>query len=329
MKNLNKIGLALAIGVVGLFSSCDKEALDNVVPNADSSVGEDLLQSQALVVNAIANEGFTNLGVNINGVALAAGLDYKDISEYLGIETGEAIVDLVAEDGTVLASSSYTFVDEEIYNIVIVLDENGLNPSIQVLGFDPQDFVISDSFGSELGLQAGEITAYAANVINYTVGFQNENLFLGLDYIGEGATNVTGLLDLQYGILSGVFFGSDEILENIDVLRSTLGLDAVLDQLSQESNGVLDELDLGGVIGIGEILTGGSPAGLLGTIQNLIDGILGGEASPLDILSANLLDNVDFIPENEYTVLLLGTADELDFIVIDHNEQGLTISINE
>lgn len=323
MKTLNTLGLAVLLSASALFTSCDKESFDDVVSTANPTSEESLLGSQALVVNAIGNSSLTDLGININGVALAAGLDYKDLTDYLDLEVGEVILDLVAENGTILASTSYTFEDNELYNIVILLDEDGVTPVIKVLGIDPTDFVISDSFGSELGLELGDLSTYAVNVVNYTVGVQGQNLILGLDYIGGGNTAITGLLDLQYGLLSGVFFGSNDILDNIDVLTSSLGIQELLNELNTQSGGVLDVLNLGGVFGIGEIITGGSPSGLLGSILGLIDGILGGSNSPLDVLSAELLDGADFLPDHNYTVILTGAGQTLDFIIIDQTVAGL------
>jgi hypothetical protein len=323
MKKLNALGFAVLLSASALFTSCDKEAFDDTIATANPSSEESLLSSQAIVVNAISNSALTDLGININGVALAAGLDYKDLTDYLDLETGEVILDLVAENGTILASTSYTFEENELYNIVILLDEDGVTPVIKVLGIDPTDFVISDTFGSELGLEIGDLSTYAVNVVNYTVGVQGQNLILGLDYVGAGSTTITGLLDLQYGVLSGVFFGSNDVLDNIDLLTSSLGIEDLLDELNTQSGGVLDVLDLGGAFGVGEILTGGSPSGLLGSVLGLIDGILGGNNSPLDVLSAELLDGVDFLPGHNYTIILTGAGQTLDFIIIDQTVAGL------
>lgn len=323
MKKLNALGFAVLLSASALFVSCDKESFDDTIATANPTSEESLLGTQAIVVNAIANNALTDLGININGVAFAAGLDYKDLTDYLELETGELILDLVAENGTILASTSYTFEENELYNIVILLDDDGVTPVIRVLSIDPTDFVISDTFGSELGVEVGDLSLYAVNVVNYTVGVQDQNLILGLDYIGVGSTTITGLLDLQYGILSGVFFGSNEVLDNIDLLTSTLAIDDLLTELNTQSGGVLDILALGDAYGIGEILTGGSPTGLLGSVLGLIDGILGGNESPLDVLSAELLDGVDFLPGHNYTVILTGVGQTLDFVIIDQTVAGL------
>jgi hypothetical protein len=323
MKKLNALGFAVLLSASALFTSCDKETFDDSFAAANPTSEEGLLGTQALVVNAIANSALTDLGININGVALAAGLDYKDLTDYLELEIGEVILDLVAENGTILASTSYTFEENELYNIVILMDEDGVTPAIRVLSIDPIDFEINDSFGSELGLEVGDLNTYSVNVVNYTVGVQGENVMLGLDYIGGGNTAITGLLDVEYGSMSGVFFGSNELLDNIDILVSSVEIEALLDELNTQSGGVLDVLELGDAYGISEVITGAVPAGLFGTIAGLIDGILSETTAEVEMLSAELLDGVDFLPGHSYTIVLTGLGQNLDFVIIDQTVAGL------
>lgn len=322
MKKLNTLGFVAALAFTFGLTSCDKEGLTDISP-VSSTTPSEILSSQALVVNAISNSEMTNLGVNINGVEIAAGLDYKEVTEYLGIETGELLIDVVAEDGTILASTSYNFLDNEIYNIALLAGEDGITPTIKILGVDPGNYIINDSFESELSLANELIDVFAVNVINYTIGTENNNLLLGLDYLGGGNTSITGLLDLEHGVLSNVFFGTEDILTNINLLDSDLPLEDLLEELNSRSGGVLDVLDLGGALGIGEILNSGTPAGLLGTVFDLVSGILGGDANPVDIIYGALIKTTSMVPGHEYTFLLVGTLQDLDLVIIDQTVAGL------
>jgi hypothetical protein len=323
MKTKNTLGFAAMFTLAALFTSCDKENLAETIDSVNPDAIESMIPPQAVVVNALADNGLADLGLNINGVSVASGLDFKELTDYVGIETGQVILDIVEEDGDIVATSSYTFEEGELYNIILVVDEDGVSPSIKVLEIDPTDYVVNDSFESELGFQAGDYNLYAANVVNYMVGVEGQNVMLGLDYMGANSTSITGLLALGFEAKSGTFFGSDEVLSNIDVLVADLGVDELMTELNNQSGGVLDQLLLGDVQGISEVLTGGAAAGLLGTVSELMDGIMAETNAQMEMLSAEVMDQLNLVPGHNYTIVLTGAGQTIDAVIIDQTAAGL------
>lgn len=226
MKKI-KLWSLLALFATALLS-CDKDNLEDELPNTD-----DLPEiAQALVVNAIVNQDLSDLTLKIGDQEFAAGLNYKDLTDYLEISTGELLLDLVNEDGTILASSSYTFEEDQFYNIVLVLDEDGLDPTIEILDHSLTDFELSDTYANELGYEDGNASVFAANAVSYNLAYQDQNLLIDLDYEGDGFAFLDEFVGLEYGTITDVFFGNDELIADIDLSLSAIELSELLEDES-------------------------------------------------------------------------------------------------
>lgn len=227
MKRLNFWGLS-ALVLAFTFTSCSKEDIENNTPDTPTipSVAE------ALVVNAILNQDLSNLTLKIGSTEFATGLDYKDLTDYLEIETGELLIDLVADDNTIVASTSYTFLDDQYYNIILVMDEDGLNPTIEILEQSYDDFELSDTYANELGYNDGNLSVFAANAISYNVAYKDQNFLIDVDYEGTGFAFLNEFLALEYGTITDVFFGNDDLIADLDLAISAIELTDLLDDES-------------------------------------------------------------------------------------------------
>jgi hypothetical protein len=227
MKKMNFWGLS-ALVLVFALTSCTKEDLESNVPDAPATPGI----AEALVVNAILNQDLSNLTLKIGSTEFATGLDYKDLTDYLEVETGELLIDLLADDNTIIASTSYTFQDNQYYNIILVMDEDGINPTIEILGQSFNDFELSDTYASELGYTDGNLSVFAANAISYNVAYKDQNFLIDLDYEGAGFAFLDEYLALEYGAITDIFFGNDDLITDLDLAVSALELTDLLDDES-------------------------------------------------------------------------------------------------
>lgn len=227
MKRLNFWGLS-ALVLAFTLTSCSKEAIEDSIPDTPSTTGI----AEALVVNAILNQNLSNLTLKIGSTEFATGLDYKDLTDYLEVETGELLIDLVADDNTILASTSYTFQDNKYYNIILIMDEDGLNPTIEILDQSYDDFELSDTYANELGYNDGNLSVFAANAISYNVAYKDQNFLIDLDYEGSGFAFLNEFLALEYGAITDVFFGNDDLIADLDLAVSALELTELLDDES-------------------------------------------------------------------------------------------------
>lgn len=227
MKRLNFWGLS-ALVLAFTFTSCSKEDIENNTPDTPTIPGV----AEALVVNAILNQDLSNLTLKIGSTEFATGLDYKDLTDYLEIETGELLIDLVADDNTIVASTSYTFLDDQYYNIILVMDEDGLNPTIEILGQSYDDFELSDTYANELGYNDGNLSVFAANAISYNVAYKDQNFLIDVDYEGTGFAFLNEFLALEYGTITDVFFGNDDLIADLDLAISAIELTDLLDDES-------------------------------------------------------------------------------------------------
>lgn len=226
MGKLKMLVLSALLGFATI--SCDKENVEDITPDSPTTPS----LAKALVVNALFNQDLSNLTLKIGNAEFASGLDYKDLTDYLEVETGELIVDLVADDGTIVATTNYTFMEDQYYNIILVMDENGLQPTIEILGTSLSDFELSDTYANELGYNDGNASVYAANAISYNIAYSDQNLLIDIDYEGTGFAFLDEFLALDYGAITDVFFGNDDLISDLDLSLSAIELSELLEDES-------------------------------------------------------------------------------------------------
>lgn len=300
-KKLNLLGFAAAATLTFGLTSCDKADLNDVTSVSDPVVED--AKAHSLVINALANQNLSDLDLQINGKNVALDLDYSDITEYFDIDAGELALDVIAQDGSILASSSYTFEKGQLYNIAIVLDKDGVTPTIQVLDMDPGNYKMSDEIEANLALSSDLGNVFAVNVVDYTIGTENYNLVLDLGYANDGLTTIDGLLNLDYGVVSGVFFGTETILSDIGLSSVDVDLEGIIEELTDKDDVLID---LGDVFGLKDFAS-------ISELNNALDVVFDA------IVNADL-----FAPGHDYTLLLVGTLEDLDLVIVDQTLAGIT-----
>jgi hypothetical protein len=226
-RAMNKMkNLMFGVVLLGLaLTGCDKTAIEESVPDVPT-IPE---IAHAIVIDAIINQDLGNLSLKMDQVDVATGLDYKDLTDYLEIETGEVLIDVVDENGTILASSSYTFEDDKYYNVILVMDEEGVNPTIEVLDQSYNDFELSDAYANELGYNDGNASVYAVNAVSYNAAYKDQNLLIDVDYSTSGFAFLDEYLALEYGEVTDVFYGNDLLISDLDISLSATELSDLLE----------------------------------------------------------------------------------------------------
>ncbi len=283
-------------------------------------------KNHALFVNAL--EGVVGeVSINLDGITLLDDLGLREVSEYLPISLeGEALtgtLEVLDGTGSVIAAKDLNLLDFDVANIILVDGENG--PTIELLDLNLTDFE-GGSGGLDLleGLDLPLGTElFDLNFLNLTDITDVESLLAGVDLLNADGDLVGGLLELPQGVLSGVLSGNDDILSDLGILGSDLALEDLLTELLSQ-DGLLNVLELGDVVGLGNISNGGLLQGVFDLLEDLLGNILGGGSSnPLELLEGGLLEGLNLEPGNDYTAILFGEEGALSIIPINQTELGL------
>lgn len=252
MTKFRLLGAALAVAVAAFTMSCDKDSLPEVsVPGVNIGDGS----TSAIIVDALINDQLTDLTVILGDDVLASNINYKDVTEALGLETGVALLTITAfdeEQGKVVEvySEYITVNDETFYMILLTLDKDGLALDVQLLDYQTEDFEISDELALELGYTDENTELYSLNVVNYNIAYQNEELTIDLGILSEGFLSHKEIGLLGYGADSYTLLDKEGLLSTLDVIvygeeytelisgdrKGALLLDAVLDNLDLDLN---------------------------------------------------------------------------------------------
>ena len=252
MTKFRLLGAALAVAVAAFTVSCDKDSLPEVsVPGVNIGDGS----TSGIIVDALVNDQLTDLSVILGEEVLASEINYKEVTEALGLETGELLLTVTAfdkEQGKVVeVYSEYVSInDETFYMILLTLDEEGLNLDVQLIDYQTEDFEISDELALELGYTDENTELYSLNVVNYNVAYQEEELTIDLGILSEGFLSHKEIGLLGYGSDSYTLLDKEGVLSTLDLVvygeeytelisgdrKGALLLDAVLDNLDLDFN---------------------------------------------------------------------------------------------
>lgn len=336
MKTLKLLGLGTLLSGMLFMTSCSKEStLDSNVKSkttTSTTGGEeetitdptaDLLFLNGLLESLTGNAG---IAIRINGEDVIDELGFKEFTSYLPVLTGATTIDVVLANGDVLATTDVVLGENQVFNVVLGVNPVTDVPELDVFELVPGDLEIPTEIEDILAGGA-PLTGYLFNVLNLVdvESLGDGEMLLGMDYITTAQEIVSGLVQLPEGELTEMIFGNQALLENIDILSTPLTFEDLVAELAQQGD-ITEILDLGGVlalVGLDNVV-----GGLLDAVTDLLDGllggILGGGESPLDMVSAGLLDNLPMAPDGVYTVVMIGDVGaQIEIVIIDHNAAGL------
>lgn len=331
MKNFKLFGFGLLCMALATFTSCDKESLDNgsidetVIENPNKNNDD---SPRVSIVNGIETDVSALVSVHINGEELVEGLGFKEITDLLPVELGDISVDILSEDGTILTSSILSLEEHELYNIFLFVGSDGL-PALELLDLDIENITDISQLVDGLGLDILPEDLFSLSILDLS-NLDIDNLLAGVDLLGENGEIVSGILDLENGIISDEILANTDILESLDLLNSDLPLLDLLTTITGGENNPLEILDLGNILAITNL---GDATGLLDIVTDLVTGLLGdilgiggSEDNPLSLLDGDILNGLPLVPGNDYTLVILGDENHLDYILVDNTLLGIPLN---
>lgn len=262
MTKFRLLGAALSIAVAAFTVSCDKDSLPEGEGNGLGPILGDG-ETSAIIVDALLNDELTDLTVTLGEEVIGSSINYKDVTDAFGIETGDLLLNVTAFDEeqgkTVEIYNEYvTINDETFYLILITLGEDGFSYDVKLLDYDAEDFDFNDELALELDMDNDEGTdLYSLNVINYNVAYQDDEFTVELGILSEGLLEQEEIAVLGYGSNSETLLNNDGILSTLDLIvygeefteiiggdrRGEILLSSVLDNLDLDTD--LDIVDSG------------------------------------------------------------------------------------
>ncbi|MFT5336794.1 MAG: hypothetical protein ACJAY8_000339 [Sphingobacteriales bacterium] len=336
MKTLKLLGLGTLLSGMLFMTSCSKEStLDNNVKSkttTSTTGGEenpitgptaDLLFLNGLPEELTLNAG---VGIRINGEDIIDELGFKEFTSYLPVLTGETTFDFVLENGDVLTTTDVVLGENQVFNVVLAVNPETELPELDFFELVPGDLEIPAEV-EDLLAGGAPVTGYVFNVLNLVdmESLGDGEMILGMDYITTAQEIISGLGQLPEGDVTEMIFGSQAMLENIDILSSPLTFEELIAELVEQGD-ITDMIELGGFLAL--IGLDNEVGGLEEEIGGMLDGRLGevlpAGDNPLDVVSAGLLDNLPMAPNGVYTVVMIGEIGaQIEIVIIDHNAAGL------
>lgn len=334
MKKLMRLGLCISIAMLPLLSSCEKE---NIVksnnpanPTVDDINDQNQEQAQVKFINAIDPSISGAISIKIGGIDVVEGLPLKEITDFIPINIGELEVEVLGTKNNVLLSTTLTLLEDQVYNVVLSTQANGLTDLNLLQNLPANLGLLSDPLGYVLGLNLLPGDLSTLNILNLS-DIQDGNLLMALDMLNADGDIVGGLLEIPSGLLSDPMLLDGDILSNLDLLNSTLPLEDLLGDLAL-GNDLLEIVDLGTITGLLNLGSVG-PGGLLDAITGILDGLLGGILpglggdNPLSLLDGDILNQLPLNTPGNYTLIILGDEQHLDYILVDNALLGIPVPV--
>jgi hypothetical protein len=332
MKKLIRLGLCLSIAMLPLLNSCEKETIVKSNDPTNPTVGDDQNQEKAQVkfINAIDPSIAGAISIKIGGIDIVEGLPLKEITDFIPVNIGELQIEVLGTKNNVLLSTTLTLLEDQVYNVVLSTQANGLT-DLDLLQSLPANLgILSDPLGYVLGLDLVPADLSTLNFLNLS-DIQDGNLLMALDLLNADGDIVGGLLEIPTGLLSDPMLLNGDILGNLDFVNSTLPIDDLLGNLLG-GNDLLEIVDLGSITGLLNLGSSGS-GGILSTISGLLDGLLGGILpglggdNPLSLLDGDILSGLPLDVPGNYTLIILGDEQHLDYILVDNKLLGIPVPV--
>lgn len=329
MKKLIRLGLCLSIAMLPLLNSCEKETIvksnNPTNPTVDDQNQE---KAQVKFINAIDPSISGTISIKIGGIEVVDILPLKEITDFIPVNIGELSIEVLGTKNNVLLTTTLTLLEDQVYNIVLSTQANGLT-DLDLLQSLPANLgILSDPLGYVLGLDLIPADLSTLNFLNLS-DIQDGNLLMALDLLNADGDIVGGLLEIPTGLLSDPMLLNGDILGNLDFVNSTLPLDDLLGNLLG-GNGLLEIVDLGSITGLLNLGSSGS-GGILGTITGILDGLLGGIIpgldNPLSLLDGDILSGLPLDIPGNYTLIILGDEQHLDYILVDNKLLGIPVPV--
>lgn len=329
MKKLLQLGLCLSIAMLPLLSSCEKETIvaskSVQNPKPDDFNNED--KAQVKIINAIDPSISGSVYITIGGIDVSGLLPFKEISDLIPVNIGEVTIEVLGTQNNILLSSTIVLLEDQVYNIILSTEANGLT-DLDLLQSLPSDLsALANPLGNVLGFDLVPGVLSTLNILNLS-DIQDGNLLMALDLLNSDGDIVGGLLELPSGLLSDPMLFNGDILGNLDLLNSSLPLGDLLGDLSA-GNDALEIIDLGAITGLLNLGSTG-PGGILESLSGILDGLLGGifgqsGNNPLSLLDGEILSQLPLETPGNYTLIILGDEQHLDYILVDNALLGIPI----
>lgn len=329
MKKLIRLGLCLSIAMLPLLNSCEKEAIVKSTNSTNPTLDdENQEKAQVKFINAIDPSISGAISIKIGGIDIVEGLPLKEITDFIPINIGELQIEVLGTKNNVLLSTTLTLLEDQVYNVVLSTQANGLT-DLDLLQSLPANLgILSDPLGYVLGLDLVPADLSTLNFLNLS-DIQDGNLLMALDLLNADGDLVGGLLEIPVGLLSDPMLLNGDILSNLDFVNSTLPLDDLLGSLLG-GNDLLEVVDLGSITGLLNLGSAGS-GGILSSISGILDGILGGLGlggnSPLSLLDGDILNQLPLETPGNFTLIILGDEQHLDYILVDNALLGIPVPV--